>query len=209
MKNLNGTHAESARNLSAMTDEELALAYINGNNQAFDLLLEHTKSGVFSYILCFVHDEDMANDLFQETYIKALMNLQRGTYATTGKFSNWMLRIAHNVVMDTYRKRRLCAVVDSGDNNDLSDISSEEMIDLSREALFVNEQILEDVKHIINFLPEKQRDIVYMRYFKNLSFKEIAQLTGTSINTALGRMRYAIMNMRKLAKENDIILSAQ
>lgn len=192
-----------------LTDEELAMMYIEGSNAAFDELLHRTKNGVFSYILFIVHDQELANDLFQETFVKAISYMQRGRYKTTGKFNAWLIRIAHNIIMDTYRRRKQENTVENGENNDLSRIASESQLDISREAVFVNEQVFEDVKHIMNFLPVVQREVVFMRYYQNLSFKEIAESTGVSINTALGRMRYAIMNMRKLARKNDMHLQME
>lgn len=194
------------KDLKEMTDEELAIAYTEGNNAAFDLLLQHTKNGIFSYILYLVHDQDLANDIFQETFVKAVLYLQKGKYCTTGKFSSWLVRIAHNAIMDNYRKRRMHNLVDNGQDNDLSNISTSEVQDLSRESQYVNEQIYADVRHIMEFLPIPQREVVFMRYYQNMSFKEIAETTGVSINTALGRMRYAIINMRKLARTNNIEL---
>lgn len=194
------------KNLKEMTDEELAMAYINGSNAAFDLLLQRTKNGVFSYILVIVHNEEVANDIFQETYIKAIAYMQKGRYSATGKFSAWLIRIAHNVIMDAYRRQKHIYTVDQGEYNDLSNLTNDSVMGMSRESECVNEQILEDVKRLMNFLPLPQREVVFMRFFQDLSFKEIAESTGVSINTALGRMRYAIMNMRKMAKLNDMQL---
>lgn len=197
------------KNLTEMTDEELAIAYMNGDNVAFDLLLQRTKNGLFSYILFIVHDPEQANDLFQETFMKAITYMQSGRYSTSGKFNAWLVRIAHNTIMDNYRRLRNQYTVDNGEDNDLSNLASDNVLDISRESEFVNQQVLADVQNIMNFLPINQREVVYMRYFQNLSFKEIAETTGVSINTALGRMRYAIMNMRKLARINKIQLSME
>lgn len=197
------------KNLTEMTDEELAVNYMQGDNASFDLLLQRTKNGVFSYILFIVHDQELANDLFQETFVKAIVYMQRGRYTTTGKFNAWLIRIAHNVIMDTYRRSKQHNTIESGENNDLSNISNENVMDLSRESIFVNEQVHADVKKIMEFLPLPQREVVFMRYYQNLSFKEIAETTGVSINTALGRMRYAIMNMRKMARKNNMHLDME
>lgn len=191
------------KNLETMTDEELALCYVNGNNVAFDILLQRTKDGVFSYILFVVHDEDLANDIFQDTFVKAIMWLQNGKYVPSGKFSSWLIRIAHNMIMDAFRRKKNRQVVDADDE----EIISDDLINISREAEFVNEQVLKDVRHLMDYLPAQQREVVFMRYYQNLSFKEIAEVTGASINTALGRMRYALLNMRKMAKENNISLA--
>lgn len=194
------------RNLKELTDEELALAYIEGNNKAFDLLLQHNEVKLFSYIMFVVHDENLANDIFQETFVKAIVKLQRGQYAVNGKFGAWLMRIAHNVIIDGYRERRMCRVVDQRDNNDLSGLKGDSVEVSCAEQDIVRGQVLEDVKRLVAFLPTTQREIVYMRFYQQMSFKEIADTTNVSINTSLGRMRYAILNLRRLAKEHHIFL---
>ena len=134
------------------------------------------------------------------------MYLQKGRYTPTGKFSAWMMRIAHNAIMDWYRRQKLFNLIDVNEDNDLSNISSDELLDASKEADFVNKQVLCDVKKLMEFLPATQREVVFMRYYQEMSFKEIAETTGVSINTSLGRMRYALINMRKLARQNSIEL---
>lgn len=195
--------------LDKMTNEELAVSYVNGDSKAFDLLLNRTQSDLFTYILFVVHDEDMANDIFQETFVKAIVNLQCGKYTPSGKFSAWIMRIAHNVIMDWYRKHKAQGVVEVQSENDMSVFSSADMLDVSREVEIVNSQVMEDVKKIVDMLPANQREVVYMRYYQGLSFKEIAELTGVSINTSLGRMRYAILNMRKMAKVSHVSLDME
>ena len=194
------------KNLNTMTNEELAISYMEGNNRAFDMLLQRTQDALFTYILFVVHDNDTANDIFQETFVKAIMYLQKGRYTPTGKFSAWMMRIAHNAIMDWYRRQKLFNLIDVNEDNDLSNISSDELLDASKEADFVNKQVLCDVKKLMGFLPATQREVVFMRYYQEMSFKEIAETTGVSINTSLGRMRYALINMRKLARQNSIEL---
>ena len=194
------------KNLSEMTDEELALAYADGNNKAFDLLLSRNQSKLFSYILFVVRDREKAEDVFQETFVKVISKLQQGRYATTGKFGAWLVRIAHNVIMDSYRERRSEKVVEPADNNDLSNLGNDELLDTNIECKYVNDQVMRDVKKIMNLLPTPQREVVYMRYYQQLSFKEIAECTNVSINTALGRMRYAILNMRRMAREHELQL---
>lgn len=194
-------------NITEMTDEQLAVRYIEGDNDAFDLLLERTKDGLFNYILYVVRQEDIANDVFQDTFVKALVSLQQGRYNPSGKFGAWLVRIAHNVIMDNYRHIRMTPTVDANPDNDLSNLSVESLIGVSRETQISNRQVLADVKRIMEFLPAKQREVVYMRYYQDLSFKEIAEATGVSINTSLGRMRYAVMNMRKLAKQHNVSLN--
>ena len=189
-----------------MTDEELALSYVNGNNKAFDLLLSRTQSKLFSYILFVVRDRDRADDVFQETFVKAIAKLHEGRYTTSGKFLAWLMRIAHNVIMDNYRENRSKGTVDVAGDNDLSNISSESLLDSNIESEYVNTQVLSDVKKMMNMLPTAQREVVFMRYYQNMAFKEIAEVTGVSINTSLGRMRYALLNMRRMARDNKLSL---
>ena len=189
-----------------MTDEELALSYTNGSNRAFDILLERNQSRLFSYILFVVRDREQANDLFQETFVKIITKLQEGKYTTTGKFGAWIMRIAHNVIMDWYRSKRSDKTVEQSNDNDLSKFSPADLLDLNVENSYVNDQVMSDVKKIMNLLPATQREVVFMRFYQDLSFKEIAELTNVSINTALGRMRYAILNMRRIAKAHNVVL---
>ena len=189
-----------------MTDEELALSYTNGSNRAFDILLERNQSKLFSYILFVVRDREQANDLFQETFVKIITKLQEGKYTTTGKFGAWIMRIAHNVIMDWYRSKRSDKTVEQGNDNDLSKFSPADLLDLNVENRYVNDQVMSDVKKIMNLLPATQREVVFMRFYQDLSFKEIAELTNVSINTALGRMRYASLNMRRIAKAHNVVL---
>ncbi len=194
------------KELKELTDEELALAYVNGNNQAFDLLLSRNQSKLYSYILFVVRDKNLADDLFQETFVKAITKMQQGKYTVSGKFGAWLMRIAHNVIMDLYRGQKSDKIVEAGKENDLSNISSSDFLDMNIESKFVNDQILCDVKKMMNLLPTPQREVVYMRFYQQMSFKEIAESTNVSINTALGRMRYAIMNLRRMANEHQIQL---
>ena len=192
--------------LNEMTDEELALSYVRGNNQAFDLLLSRNQSKLFSYILFVVHEQDLANDIFQETFVKVITKLQEGRYIDSGKFSAWIMRIAHNVIIDWYRDNRAKNIVETSDDNDLSNVTGNDITDFNIEDRYVNEQVLRDVKKMMNLLPPTQREIVFMRFYQEMSFKEIAETTGVSINTALGRMRYAILNMRRMARKNKLSL---
>ena len=194
--------------LNEMTDEELALSYVRGNNQAFDLLLSRNQSKLFSYILFVVHEQDLANDIFQETFVKVITKLQEGRYIDSGKFSAWIMRIAHNVIMDWYRDNRAKNIVETSYDNDLSNVTGNDITDFNIEDRYVNEQVLRDVKKMMNLLPPTQREIVFMRFYQEMSFKEIAETTGVSINTALGRMRYAILNMRRMARKNKLSLEA-
>ena len=192
--------------LNEMTDEQLALSYISGNNRAFDLLLSRTQSKLFTYIMFVVRDHDVANDIFQETYMKVIVKLQQGKYTNSGKFSAWIVRIAHNVIMDWYREQKSDRIVEPTEDNDLSNLSGEHLFEGNIENQYVNTQVMKDVRRIMDNLPAPQREVVYMRYYQQMSFKEISETTNVSINTALGRMRYAIMNMRRMAKEYNVAL---
>lgn len=193
-------------NIKELTDEELAMSYIGGNNRAFDELLLRNQSKLFSYILFVVRDEDRANDLFQETFVKVITRLHQGRYVDSGKFSAWVMRIAHNVIMDWYREQKARNVIEPTEENDLSNISGSSVLDSNIENRYVNDQIMADVKKMMNMLPPTQREVVFMRFYQNLSFKEIADMTGVSINTSLGRMRYAILNLRRMSKEHHVVL---
>ena len=197
------------KKFEGMTDEALALLYVKGNNSAFDELLSRTQSKLFTYIMFVVHDHDVADDIFQETFVKAIIKLQNGQYTDSGKFSFWLTRIAHNAIMDWYRQQQSRHIMEPNDENDLQNLSMASVLDTFRESELVNEQVLADVKRMMEALPAPQREVVYMRYYQQLSFKEIAAITGVSINTSLGRMRYALLNMRRMAKENKIELAMQ
>ena len=194
------------KNLKDMTDEELALSYVDGNNKAFDLLLLRNQSKIFSYILFVVHDRELAEDIFQDTFIKVITHLQEGRYVASGKFGAWVMRIAHNIIMDSYRDLGSRRIVETQNGNDLSNIGGDNVLEGCIEAHYVNAQVMSDVRRLLDTLPPLQREVVFMRYYQQLSFKEIAEATSVSINTALGRMRYAIMNMRRIAKTYDISL---
>lgn len=194
------------KNLATMADEELALCYMNGNNQAFDILLARNQSKIFSYILYVVHNQDAANDLFQESFVKIIVKLKHGKYAPSGKFSSWCMRVAHNVIMDWYREKKSDNIAEPTEGNDLSNISHDTLLDSCVESRYVNDQVLADVKRMMERLPATQREVVFMRFFQQMSFKEIAATTNVSINTALGRMRYALLNMRRMAREHHVHL---
>ena len=186
---------------------KLALRYIDGDNKAFDVLLARNQSKLFSYIMFVVRDEEIANDIFQDTFLKVITKLQEGKYTDSGKFYYWITRIAHNIIMDKYRMQQNEHIVEPTEDNNLSNIKSASVLDTYRESEIINEQIMEDVKNIMNALPAVQREVVYMRFYQDMSFKEIADATGVGINTSLGRMRYAILNMRRMAQKHDISLN--
>lgn len=194
------------KNLNEMTDEELAVSYIEGNNRAFDLLLSNNQRKVFMYILFVVRNRDVANDVFQDTFVKVITQLQQKRYVPNGKFNAWVMRIAHNEIMDWYRNQRSGKIVEAPKDNDLSNVGGNDLTLSSIESQYVNSQVLADVKKMMEQLPASQREVVYMRFYQDMSFKEIAETTGVSINTSLGRMRYAILNLRRMAKENDVQL---
>lgn len=194
------------KKLNEMTDEELALAYVEGSNKAFDLLLARNEEKLFAYIMFVVRDQEMANDIFQETFVKAIVKLQNGKYVPNGKFGCWLMRIAHNVIIDGYREQRIFHAVDQGVENDLSSLRSDAVFDGYAEQDMVRRQVLTDVKKLMMYLPDNQREVVYMRFYQEMSFKEIAEVTNVSINTSLGRMRYALLNLRRMAKEHNISL---
>lgn len=187
------------------TDNELVRAYQNGEQGVFDTLLERHKQKVYNYILSLVHDNAVADDIFQETFIKVINTLRSGTYHDEGKFIQWVMRIAHNLVIDNIRKTQKFRMVYSNEEFNVFDILSGN--DVPMEDRMIKEQVYKDIRFLIKQLPKEQRRVLIMRHYAGMSFKEIAQRTGVSINTALGRMRYAIINMRRLAKENSMTLS--
>jgi RNA polymerase sigma-70 factor (ECF subfamily) len=192
-----------------MTDEELALQYVGGDNRAFDELLARNQQKLFNYIMFMVHDQEQANDIFQDTFVKIITKLQEGQYKNSGKFSFWLTRIAHNIIMDQFRSQRNDRIVEPNHENDLSNLEGAAVVEMNREMQMVNSQIMNDVRHIMDSLPAPQREVVYMRFYQDLPFKEIAEITGVSINTALGRMRYAVLNMRRMARQYDIQLEVE
>ena len=197
------------KNYDSMTDEMLALRYVGGDNRAFDELLTRNQQKLYNYILFVVRDPELANDVFQDTFVKVITKLQEGKYTDSGKFAFWLTRIAHNIIMDSYRQQRSEHIVEPTEDNDLSNLRSDDLMDINRENEFVNAQVMNDVRHMMDALPAPQREVVYMRFYQDLSFKEIAEMTGVSINTSLGRMRYALINMRRMAKQHNIQLSLE
>ncbi len=193
-------------NKMSLTDEQLVKAYANGNNEAFDTLLKRHQDRIYNYILRIIKNEDIANDIFQETFVKAILTIKQGRYTENGKFPAWISRIAHNLIIDYYRQEK-SENVQSADLDDVDVLNRKELCEQTIEDTIIEEQIRDDVKYLIKELPDLQREVLNMRYYQNLSFKEIADLTGVSINTALGRMRYAILNLRRIAAEKDIVLT--
>lgn len=188
------------------TDDQLVAAYAKGNNGAFDALLQRYQSRVYNYIYQMVKDRTLTEDIFQETFVKAIINIRQGRYAESGKFAAWINRIARNLVIDYFRQEKTEASVSSDDEN-FDVLNRKELSEDTIEDLMVDNQIRTDIRRLIRHLPKAQRQVLVMRYYRNLSFKEIAEATGVSINTALGRMRYAILNLRRTASENAIALT--
>ena len=184
-------------NLSAMTDHELVVLYENGNDSAFDVLLERHQSYIYSYILFLVKDSDAANDFFQDTFQRAIVAIRSHKYQTSGKFSAWLTRIAHNLVIDKSRESEPAKTVRE-DQVKPKTLNSLRLSEATREDEMIDSQTRQSIRHLLDYLPEPQKEVIMMRFYDDLSFKEIAELTGVSINTSLGRMRYALINLRKL-----------
>ena len=194
------------KNYEAMTDAALALLYASGDNRAFDVLLERIQDKLFKYILYLVNDEEKAEDIFQDTIVKIIVKIQDGYYTNTGKFYWWVTRMAHNLIMDWFRSNDNNIVLESEDRRNFYRLADDSHFEFNREQELVNEQVLEDVRRLMDYLPFNQREMVVMRYYQNMPFREIAETLGISINTALGRFRYAILNMRRMIKDHDLCL---
>ena len=192
-------------NLNSLTDEELALRYVAGNNRAFDELLRRNQSQLFTYILFVVRDRHVADDVFQETFVRAISKLQNNAYRTNGKFGAWLTRIAHNVMIDLFRSQKNKNVISIEDDT-LTQLSARTLLANNIEAECINAQVLTDVKRMVDLLPPVQREVVFMRFYQQMPFKEIAERTNVSINTSLGRLHYAICNLRKMARIYNISL---
>lgn len=190
-----------------MTDEQLVKAYAQGNNEAFDILLKKYQDKLYSYIIRTVKNEDVANDIFQDTFVKAIMTIKQGRYTESGKFPAWITRIAHNLIIDHYRQEK-SENLQSTDISDVDILNRKEFSEATIEDIMISQQQLDDVKQLLHLLPEPQRQVLTMRFYANMSFKEIAAATSVSINTALGRMRYAVLNLRRLAAEHEVIATA-
>ncbi len=193
-------------NLKKMTDEQLVVVYAEGNNSAFDILINRHRTNVYSYIYFIVRNRELAEDIFQETFVKAIITIKQGRYTENGKFRAWISRIAHNLIIDNFRQEKNEQTI-SNDDCEIDLFNNSKLSDGTVEDMMVKDQILSDVKKLIEYLPDNQKEVLVLRYYQDLSFKEIADITGVSINTALGRMRYAILNMRRMADEKNMILT--
>jgi len=188
-----------------MTDHELVKLYEEGNDNAFDILLARHQAYIYSYILFLVKDSDAANDFFQDTFQRAIVAIRSHKYQTSGKFSAWLTRIAHNLVIDKSREcETICTVRE--DQVKPKGLNSMRLSEATREDEIIDFQTREGIRQMLDYLPAPQREVVIMRFYDDLSFKEIAQQTGVSINTALGRMHYALINLRKLIGDRQLSL---
>lgn len=188
-----------------ISDAQLVSNYIRGEETALEVLVTRHKQRIYSFIYSKVFDRDISEDIFQDTFIKVIKTLKRGKYNEEGKFLPWVMRIAHNLVIDHFRKNsRMPKFDNSGDFNIFSVISDNS---LNAEKSIIKGQVEADVRRLIDELPEDQKEVLIMRMYKDMSFKEISERTGVSINTALGRMRYALINMRKVIEKHNIVLT--
>ncbi len=198
--------------LNKLNDEQLVKLYINGNEEAFEVLLKNHKRKIYGYIYKMVKDSELAEDLFQDTFIKVIHTLKQDKYNEEGKFLPWVMRIAHNLIIDYFRKANRMPMAgrkkrSGGDDEDFDIFRNIKISDKNIQDHIIEEQILNDVKKLIEYLPADQKEVLVMRHYQDMSFKDIAETTGISINTALGRMRYALINLRKLVKDHNIELT--
>jgi RNA polymerase sigma-70 factor (ECF subfamily) len=187
------------------SDSELVKVYVQGNETALEILIDRHQAKVYSYIITRIRDQDMANDIFQDVFVKIIQTLKKGQYNEEGKFLPWVLRIAHNLVIDQFRREKRMPTVSGNDDYDVFDFVKDEVP--NRESEMIWGQIEGDIRKLIEYLPEEQKEVLRMRHYEDMSFKDIADATEVSINTALGRMRYALINLRKLIDKHNIILT--
>jgi len=189
-----------------ISDYELIQRFIKGEQSCFDILIRRHKNKVFAYISLYIRDQALAEDLFQDTFMKVIQSVKAGKYQDNGKFISWVMRIAHNLIIDHFRRMKQMNTV-SNDDYESDLFNSKRFAEATIEDDMIKRQILKDVRKMISMLPDDQREVVILRHYAGLSFKEIADITDVSINTALGRMRYALINMRKLMEEKQISLT--
>jgi len=192
-------------NKELIQDAELVSNYIQGNENALSILIERHKQRIYSFIYSKVYDRDITEDIFQDTFIKVIRTLKLGKYNEEGKFLPWVMRIAHNLVIDHFRKNRRMPKFDNAGEFSIFSVLSDSS--LNAEKSIIKEQVEKDVRRIIEELPDDQKQVLMMRMYQDMSFKEISERTGVSINTALGRMRYALINMRKVIEQKNIVLT--
>lgn len=188
------------------SDKDLICEYLNGNQFGLEKLINRHQNRVYAYILMVVKDKQLADDIFQDTFIKVINTIKSGAYKEEGKFIQWVMRIAHNLIIDHFRKSKRIPVIEN-DKDDFDIFDTIRFTDPSIEDRIITEQIHHDVRKLIEYLPPEQKEVLFMRHYSEMSFKDIAEQTDVSINTALGRMRYALINLRKLIKEKNIILT--
>jgi RNA polymerase sigma-70 factor (ECF subfamily) len=189
-----------------LSDQDLVQAYIKGDQSAIEFLINRHRSKVFTYIILTIKNQQLAEDLFQETFIKVIQSLKAGKYRDNGKFLSWVIRIAHNLIIDHFRKEKQMNAI-SNDDSEVDLFNSKKLSDSNIEELIIDSQIKSEIRILISELPDDQREVVLLRHYGGLSFKEIADQTDVSINTALGRMRYALINLRKLIQEKNLSLT--
>ncbi len=190
----------------AESDKDLINRYISGDQICLEKIIYRHKNRVFAYILLLVKDKQLADDIFQDTFIKVINTIRNGSYQEEGKFIQWVMRIAHNLIIDHFRKSKRIPVFDNS-NDDFDIFDTIKFTDASIEDKMITDQIHQDVRKLIEFLPPEQKEVLFMRHYSDMSFKDIAEQTDVSINTALGRMRYALINLRKLIEEKNVILT--
>ena len=190
--------------LSDFSDQDLVKRYINGDNTSFEILLNRHKNRVFAFIMSKIKNKDLSEDIFQDTYVKVVNSLQKGKYNEEGKFLPWVMRIAHNLVIDHFRKQKKMQMIRSSNDFDIFDVIKDNKINADEKM--IKDQIFGDLNLLIDKLPFDQREVLKMRYYEELSFKKIAEYFDISINTALGRMRYALINLRALSKKHHVDL---
>lgn len=191
-------------NFSELNDKDLIQSYLEGNDKAFEILLNRHKDKIYTSIYLFVKDTAQAEDLFQEVFIKIIKTIRQGKYNHEGKFQQWAMRIAYNMCVDHFRKAKRRSVIHPTDEFNIFEVI--ENSDPSREQTMIQDQTHGRVRQLVDMLPPEQREVVLLRHYADMSFKEISQLTRVSINTALGRMRYALINIRKMVEDNNIVL---
>ncbi len=190
--------------LSNLSDKELVSKYVKGDNYSFEILLSRHKNRVFAFIMSKIKNKDISDDIFQDTYVKVVNSLQKGKYNEEGKFLPWVMRIAHNLVIDHFRKQKKMQMIRSSNDFDIFDVIKDSKINADEKL--IKDQIFNDLNLLIDKLPNDQKKVLKMRYYEELSFKKIAEHFDISINTALGRMRYALINLRALSKKHHVDL---
>ncbi len=190
----------------SISDYELIQRFINGEQSCFEQIIKRHKNKVFAYISLYIRDQALAEDIFQDTFMKVIQSVKSGRYQDNGKFISWVMRIAHNLIIDHFRRIRQMNTI-SNDEYDSDLFNSRKLSESTVEDDIIKRQIQKDVRKMISHLPDDQREVVILRHYAGLSFKEIAEITDVSINTALGRMRYALINMRKIMEEKKISLT--